>query len=201
MAQTFGRQLAAAPCTAPAHNFQFAHGGMHSNSFLQRNQRPKAKLGLGAAPCSGTSTQRTLSRTPYTCGGALLWQQHKLQSAPCSGTSTQAPKRTQASLPILEVRTPIVGTSKMQVSRKNYTGIDPRWRVFRFKVRATDGCHRSTRQNADPEPAPAPAPASARQQQLRNPNADPQPAPAPSISTAAAPPKPKRRSRATPLRS
>ena len=82
-----------------------------------------------AAPSNGASTQPPKRTRPKThrssiFGGTLQRQQQPSSkvhtathpaAAPCSGTSTQAPKqqhpkRTQAPLPILEVRTPIALT-------------------------------------------------------------------------------------------
>ena len=109
-----------APWTAPG---EACHRNSTSNGTLQQHpavhQQPGSKAQtalwqqhLAAAPCSGT-----LQRHPA--------------AAPCNGTSNPAQKRKHATLPILEVLTPIAslsGAKNLHEEKVNYGTICQPWK-------------------------------------------------------------------------
>ena len=107
--------LSAAPCSAPATRLQSA------NSTLT------------AAPCSSTLQRHPCSCTPAAAPATQLQNAHSSDSstlqghpaaAPCNGTSSPAPKRKHATLPIVEVITPIASLSG---AKKLTRGINQLW--------------------------------------------------------------------------
>jgi hypothetical protein len=87
----------------------------HQGPFGPENEEGKWKEALH--PGQPLQQHPAAHQRPGSKAQTALWQQH-LAAAPCKGTRNPAPKRKHATLPILEVITPIASLSG---AKKTYT--------------------------------------------------------------------------------